>query len=151
MAPTRTVQSSELSRNSRAVFAAADDGPVLITRRDGETLVLTRASQAEEDRQGLELASALVAASLAPDDVPFVQRLHQPFPWLALLSPADQAEFAREVIEVARACAALSHYDRLLLTVHEWMATAEAVAVGYTRDEDLTWLDQPVVVPDPRG
>ena len=42
---TRTVRSSELSRNSREVFEAADQGPVLITRRDGDSLVLTKASQ----------------------------------------------------------------------------------------------------------
>lgn len=147
----RTVQSSELSRNSREVFEAADQGPVLITRRDGDSLVLTKASQADSDRKGLELAAALVAASLAPDNRPFVERLRQPFPWLALLSSTDQEAFAIEVIDLARACAAVSRFDRLLLTLRSWEATAEEVAAGYTPDDELEWLDAAELVVDPRG
>ena len=147
---TRTVQSSELSRNSREVFEAADQGPVLITRRDGDSLVLTKASQVDYERKGLELAAALVAASLAPDDRPFVERLRQPFPWLALLSPTDQDSFAVEIIDIARACAAVSRFDRLLLTLHSWEATAEAVASGYSPDDELEWLDSAEPVDDPR-
>ena len=148
---THTVQSSELSRNSREVFEAADQGPVLITRRDGDALVLTKASQADYDRKGLELAAALVAVSLAPNDVPFVERLRQPFPWLALLSSHDQEAFAQEVISIARACASVSRFDRLLLTLHAWKATAEEVAAGYTPDEELDWLESTEAVADPRG
>lgn len=148
---TRTVQSSELSRNSREVFEAADQGPVLITRRDGDALVLTKASQVEYDRKGVELASALVAASLAPDDVPFVERLRRPFPWLALLTPGEQDAFAKEVVEVARGCASVSRYGQLLMTLHAWVATAEAVAAGYTPDDELQWLDASEAVADPRG
>ena len=144
---TRTVRSSELSRNSREVFEAADQGPVLITRRDGDSLVLTKASQVEHDRRGLELATAVVAASLAPGDQPFVERLRQPFPWLALLSLADQEAFSVEVVDVARACAAISRFDRLLLTLHSWKATAEEVAAGHLADDELEWLGaaEPVV------
>lgn len=148
---TRTVRSSELSRNSREVFEAAEQGPVLITRRDGDALVLTKASQADYDRKGLEFAAALVAASLAPDDVPFVERLRQPFPWLALLSSADQEAFAQEVVGIARACASVSRFDRLLLTLHSWKATAEEVAAGYTPDDELEWLESAEAVADPRG
>lgn len=148
---SRTVQSSELSRNSREVFEAADQGPVLITRRDGDALVLTKASQADDDRKGLELASALVAVSLAPNDVPFTERLRTPFPWLALLSLSEQEAFAKEIVDVARGCAAVSRYDQLLATLHAWMATAEAVAAGYTPDDELQWLDTAQPVVDPRG
>lgn len=63
-AVARTVQSSELYRHSREVFEAVDEGPVLITRRDGESLVLAKASQAEADRSGLKLAAHVVAVSL---------------------------------------------------------------------------------------
>ncbi|MGL4176277.1 MAG: type II toxin-antitoxin system Phd/YefM family antitoxin [Dermatophilaceae bacterium] len=148
---THTVQSSELSRNSREVFEAADKGPVLITRRDGEALVLTKASQADDDRKGLELASALVAASLAPGDVSFLERLRTPFPWLALLAPGEQEAFAKEIVDVARGCASVSRYDQLLMTLHAWVATAEAVAAGYTPDDELQWLEATEAVADPRG
>ncbi|MGL5908409.1 MAG: type II toxin-antitoxin system Phd/YefM family antitoxin, partial [Phycicoccus sp.] len=62
-AARRTFRSSELSRNSREVFEAADRGPVLITRRDGEALVLSGAGEADRSRRGLELAAAVVGAA----------------------------------------------------------------------------------------
>ncbi len=150
-AVARTVQSSELSRHSREVFEATDEGPVLITRRDGESLVLTKASQTDADRSGLELAAHVVAVSLSTDDRPFAQRLRDPFPWVALLSAEEQDSFATEVVDVARACAALSRFERLLITVSAWKDTAEALAGGSTADVDLHWFDDDVSVPDPRG
>ena len=146
----RTVQSSELSRSPASVFAAADEGPVTITRRDGEALVLTRASAVEHQRLGLQLAAQLIAASLADSSTPFLDRLRVPFPWLEFLSSPDRASFAAEVVDVARACAAVSQFDRLLEVLTAWRSTAEAVAAGYTRDEDLTWISEPAPVADPR-
>ena len=151
VAATRTVQSSELSRNSREVFAAADEGPVLISRRDGDTLLLTKVSQADQDRRGLEIAAALVAAALAPGDRSLTERLQQPFPWLILLSPADQETFASEIVATARACAAVSTFDPLVIALHAWQGTAEAVAAGYTPTDELDWLDEPEPVRDPRA
>jgi hypothetical protein len=148
---SRTVQSSELSRNSAAVFKAVDQGPVTITRRDGETLILTKESDLAHQRQGLELAAHLVAASLAPDDVPFVDRLRGPFPWVEFFSPADREAFAQEIVDVARACAAMSRFDRLLITLTAWHSTAQAIADGYTHDGHLEWLDVPEPVADPHN
>jgi PHD/YefM family antitoxin component YafN of YafNO toxin-antitoxin module len=146
----RTVQSSELSRNSAAVFQAVDHGPVTITRRDGETLVLTKESDLRHQREGLELAAHLVAASLAPGDLPFVDRLRGPFPWVEFFSPSDREAFAREIVDVARACAAVSRFDRLLLTLTAWHSTAQAIAAGYTHEEGLEWLEVPEPVANPR-
>ena len=148
---SRTVQSSELSRNSAAVFKAVDQGPVTITRRDGETLVLTKESDLARQREGLELAAHLVAASLAPADVPFVERLRGPFPWIEFFDPSDREAFAQEVVDVARACAATSRFGRLLLALRAWHSTAQAIAVGYTHDENLEWLAVPEPVADPRN
>lgn len=148
---SRTVQSSELSRNSAAVFKAVDQGPVTITRRDGETLILNKESDLADQREGLELAAHLVAASLAPGDVPFADRLRGPFPWVEFLSPPDREAFAQEIVDVARACAAMSRFERLLVTVNAWHSTAQAIADGYTPDEDLEWLDVPEPVADPRN
>ena len=144
------MQSSELSRSPASVFAAADEGPVTITRRDGETLVLTLASTVEHQRIGLQLAAQLIAASLADSGTPFVDRLKAPFPWLEFLSAIDRASFADEVVDVARACATVSQFDRLMEVLTAWRSTAEAIAAGFTRDEDLTWLLEPAPVPDPR-
>ena len=121
-----------------------------ITRRDGEALILTRASAVEHQRLGLQLAAQLIAASLADSRTPFVDRLRVPFPWLEFLNASNRDSFATEVVDVARACAAFGQFDRLLDVLMAWRATAEAVAAGYTRDEDLTWIDEPAPVPDPR-
>lgn len=75
-------------------------------------LILTEASQADADRSGLELVAHVVAASLSMDDRPFAQRLRDPFPWVVLLSAEEQDSFATEVVGVARACAALSRFER---------------------------------------
>lgn len=147
---SRTVKSSELSRNPAAVFSAVDQGPVIITRRDGESLILAKESDIMQQRAGLELAASLVAASLAPDDVSFVERLRGPFPWVEFLNQSDREAFAHETVDVARACAAVSRFDRLLLTVKAWHSTAQAIAGGYTNDEDLELLDVPEPVADPR-
>lgn len=146
----RTVQSSELSRNSAAVFAAADDGPVHITRRDGADLVLALASDVDSERRAVQVASDLVLASLADSGEPLGTRLRQQFPWVEFLSSRDRERFATEIVDVTRACAALGQFQRLLVTFEAWRSTATAIAAGYTSDEDLEWLAELAVVDDPR-
>ncbi|MBM7847609.1 hypothetical protein [Arthrobacter roseus] len=57
----KTFQSSELSRASAEVFAAAADHPVWMTRRDGESWVLMSESADKARASLLELAAQLVA------------------------------------------------------------------------------------------
>lgn len=150
MTITRSVQSSELSRNAREVFKAADEGPIVVTRRDGEDLVLSTRQDVEAERMGVELASHLVAASLAPGEIPFAERLMSVFPWMEFLREEHRQEFAEEVVRVARACAAVSRYERLLITLSSWQDSAEAIAAGYAGTQ-TDWLDEGETVPDPRA
>lgn len=133
------------------MFAAAEKGPVTITRRDGEDMVLTMASDAAHQRDGLRLAAQLVAASLAPDDQPFVERLRLPFPWIEFLSGSERDDFAGELVDVARACASVGQFERLLISIHAWESTATAIAAGHTADDELDWLDDAIAVPHPAG
>ncbi|MCF6746255.1 type II toxin-antitoxin system Phd/YefM family antitoxin [Blastococcus sp. KM273128] len=146
----RTVQSSELSRNPAGVFAAAEQGPVNITRRDGENFVLARSEDVDRERRAFAVAANLIAASLNQSGRSLGERLRQPFPWVQFLEPDDRERFAAEIIEVARACAAVGQFGPVLVTLAAWHSTAEAIAAGYTRDEDLDWLEEPAVVADPR-
>ena len=148
---SRTATSSDLSRNPGQVFRAADHGPVTITRRDGEPLTLLPSRMVEREHEALRLAAHLVAASLAPGEESFTTRLLGPFPWLGFLPREQREVFAGEIVEVARACAAISSFDRLFVVLAEWKATAEAVAAGYTPDGELDWLDEAGAVEDPRG
>lgn len=151
IAYSRTASSSDLSRNPAQVFRAAEDGPVTITRRDGEPLTLVRSSTVEREHEALRLAANLVAASLAPGTSSFAERLLVPFPWLGFLPNHQREQFATEVVEVARACAAISNFERLFVVLAEWKSTAESVAAGYTPDDQLEWLDDSEAVDDPRA
>ncbi|MET3921079.1 type II toxin-antitoxin system Phd/YefM family antitoxin [Arthrobacter sp. UYEF20] len=146
---SRTVQSSELSRNPAAVFKASEEGPVTITRRDGEPLTLLTTSEIDREHQGMELAAHLVTASLGDPQIPFAERLHGPFPWMAFLSDADQEAFAREIVTISRACASVARFDKALITLRAWRSTAEAISAGYTPDDRLDWIE-PAAVADPR-
>jgi hypothetical protein len=147
----RRVRSSELSRNSAEVFRAAEHGAVEITRRDGESLMLTRKSEADRQYEALEMAADLIAASLGRETKPFPERLQERFPWMHFLDDEERRQFADEVVEVARACSAVRDFGPLLVCLHEWHATARAIAAGYTRDEDLQWHEDPIEAPNPRS
>lgn len=147
---TKSIKSSDLSRNSAEAFEAADAGPVVVTRRDGEDLILATRHAVESERMGVRMASILVAASLAPDDVPFADRLADAFPWIEFLSAEHRSEFADEIVSVARACASVSRYERLLITLKAWKDSAEAAAAGWA-DAPVDWLDEGEDVPDPRA
>ncbi|WP_104063787.1 type II toxin-antitoxin system Phd/YefM family antitoxin [Arthrobacter sp. 4R501] len=146
---SRTAQSSELSRNPANVFKAAEEGPVRITRRDGEPLVLLTSTEFDREHEGAELAAHLVTASLGDPQVPFVERLRGPFPWIAFLSEADEAAFAREIVAITRACASVGRFDKALVALRAWRSTAEAISAGYTPDDQLDWIE-PTAVADPR-
>lgn len=143
-------RASDLSRDSARVFRSADESPVEVTRRDGDPLVLTRKSEYDQHFTALAAAADLVAASLAPGDSPLEERLMARFPWLRLLDARDRSTFAVDIIDTARGCAAVHDFGPFLVQLHEWQATAAAVAAGFTAPEDLHWLDEPVPVPDPR-
>lgn len=138
---SRVVQSSALSRNSAEVFLAADQGAVEITRRDGETLILTRKSEIERQGTILRMAADLVAASLGPESEPFANRLQERFPWMHFLSDPEREMFAQEIVQSARGCAAVQDFGPFLVELHEWYTTAQAKAAGFTPDLDLNWYD----------
>lgn len=136
-----TVTSSDLSRHSADVFRAADKGPVEISRRDGENLVLMRRSVMEGDALALALASDVVAASLGPVEVPFVARLQDRFPWMHFLTGDEREQFAVEIVSCARACAAAREFGPFVADLEAWRGTAAAKASGVTPDAELEWLD----------
>lgn len=145
-----TFRASDLSRDSSKVFRSAEHGPVEVTRRDGESLVLTRKSEYEDHFVALAAAADLIAASLAPSDSPLEHRLRERIPWMRFLTDHDQAQFSHDIIDVARGCAAVRDFGPFLTELAEWHDTAVAVAAGYTAPTDLDWLDEPVPAADPR-
>lgn len=145
----RVVQSSELSRNSAAVFAAAEQAPVEVTRRDGETLVLTTKREAAAHQRILEVAAQLIAVSL-DDRGTLEDRLAGPFPWIKLLSVQDQRTCAQDIIDTARGAFVVNQPGRIITEIKAWQNTAEAVAAGWGQEEP-DWLREPVAVKKPRA
>jgi len=125
---------SDLSRDSKAVANAAENGPVTIKRRDGDDLLLLRKSEIDQERAGVDLISLVVAAAVSNDiSDEFVGQLVRAFPWANALPSQDQREFATEVLATAQAAAALSSFGKLATVVAAWKSTAWAYENGYPR------------------
>ena len=134
-----TFQSSELSRASAEVFAAAADHPVRVTRRDGESLVLMSESADQARASLLELAAQLVAVSTSTDGT-LASRMSDRFPWMLALSPEDQNACATDVLAAARASFATNQPHLAIAELTAWRETATAIAAGLGK-EPVEWLD----------
>lgn len=140
-------KSSELSRSSAEVFAAASFHPVTVTRRDGEDLVLM--SKRESDARGelLRLAGQLIAmATTAEGSV--TERMADRFPWMLALSEKDREDCATAVIDAARASFATDQPHLAIAELTSWEATAQAMAAGLAGHE-VEWLDDPEILERP--
>jgi hypothetical protein len=145
---SRTVfQSSELSRASADVFAAAVDHPVQVTRRDGESLVLMSESADRARASLLELAAQLVAVTTSTDGT-LASRMSDRFPWMLALGPSDQEACASEIVTAARASFATNQPHLAIAELNAWRETATAIAAGLGR-EPVEWLDDADVVERP--
>lgn len=134
-----TFQSSELSRGSAEVFAAAADHPVEVTRRDGESLVLMSGSVDRARTALLELAAQLVAVSTSTDGT-LVSRMTDRYPWMLALSRADQEACAQDVLTAARASFATNQPHLAIAELTSWRETATAIAAGLG-NAPVEWLD----------
>lgn len=103
----------------------------------------------EREHAAFGVVANLAAALLAPGSLSFPERLLVPFPWLGFLPSKQREQFAAEIVEVTRACVSINNFDRLFVVLAEWKSTAEAVATGFTPDNELDWLDDVEVVPHP--
>lgn len=136
---SRSVQSSELSRNPKAVFAAADKGPVVVTRRDGENLVLMTEHEANERREMFGVAAQIIAATTLEQGT-LAERMSVVFPWMLALSSEGREACARELVDVARSAFATNQPASLLVELNSWFETASALSAGLA-DKPTEWLD----------
>lgn len=141
------VQSSELSRASAEVFAAAADHPVRVTRRDGEALVLMSERQDRDRDALLELAAQLIAVATDTRGT-LAGRMADRFPWMLALSEQDRAECAAAVIDAARAAFATNQPALAVAELTAWRETATALAAGLG-SEPVTWLEASELVERP--
>lgn len=151
---TTTATFSTFLRSPNSVIERLDEGgDVLLTRRDGEPLRLSKARDAEQEATTLQALAQLIAASLDDEACDrLVGRLSEPFPWIALLPPERRREFVGDFLRTARACASVGRFDRLTIALNAWKATAEAYADPHMSPggADLDYLPAEEPVDDPR-
>lgn len=147
-----TVTFSALLRTPKEVVDKLDDGDVVVTRRDGDDLRISKAAASAAEADTLQALAQLIGASL-DDDVcdRIADHLADPFPWVVFLPGEARREFVGEFLRLARACASVGRFDRLAISLQAWRATAEAYADPNISIDgsDLDYIEEELV-PDPR-
>ncbi|MGK9149323.1 prevent-host-death protein [Plantibacter flavus] len=135
----RTFQSSDLSRHSGAVFDAAEDHPVQVTRRDGEALVLMSQREADARESLLQLAAQLIAAATSEHGT-LAECMAELFPWMLALTVADQEKCAADLLRTSRASFATNQAHLAIAELTAWRETADAIAAGLGTDLVIEWI-----------
>lgn len=137
--PVATRRSSDLSKHSAEVFAEAEDHPVTVTRRDGESLVLMSQREADARAELMHIASTLISVTL--DDGPLTERMASRYPWMYALSDQDREQCARELLDAARASFSTQQPHLAITQLTSWRETATAIAAGLG-SQPAEWLDE---------
>ncbi|UYM04092.1 hypothetical protein [Solicola gregarius] len=149
-----TATLSELLRNPNDVIDRLNEGDVVLTRRGGEALRLSKDQDASQEREMVGALAHLIGATLLDKDV--VERLagslQESFPWMEFLDAPARQRFVDDFLRTARACASVGRFDRLGVEVANWRETAIAYSLGLqSRPDNLEYLPEGSVVPDPRA
>jgi len=136
--PVPTRRSSDLSKHSAEVFAEAEEHPVTVTRRDGESLVLMSQREADARAELLHIASTLITVTL--EDGPLTERMASLYPWMYALSAQDRDECARDLIDAARASFSTQQPHLAIARLTSWRETATAIAAGLD-SQPVEWLE----------
>jgi len=103
--------------------------PLRVTRRDDEDLVLMTAVRADQEREVLAAATAMVDALLHSDDGVLVRKVvAAAFPWVSYLSGEEVADFVDELIASLRVGSSLDNPAPSARTIETWRHTAEVYA-----------------------
>ena len=136
---TGSRQSSDLSKHSKEVFAEADQHPIIITRRDGQNLVLMSEREVKLRERALQVAAQIIAAT-TDDNLSLGTRMARSFDWMMALGAQSREECATELVGAARAAFSTKEYRVLLNELTAWKETATAIAAGL-KNPDLEWFD----------
>lgn len=123
---TREVSWSSFLREPSSVEPLLERGDVLLRRRDGETLRLSRESSEAALRDALSVTGRLVAGAGKLDASALAERV----PWTRFLSAKDRQLFLRELLSCLEASADLGDFTALGRLVAEWKTTAGLHAEG---------------------
>lgn len=144
----RQFQSSDVSRQPLRVFDAAENGPVAVTRRDGEDLVLMSKRDADAIDWLLTFAAQVLAVSVENKDG-LSDRLASLYPWMLTLGNADREQCAADILRASQAALATHQPQLAVAEVTSWRETAMAVADGVA-GQQTEWLEKPEAVQRPK-
>lgn len=149
------VNFSELVNKNKQTLARLKESPrLLLHRRDGEDLVLTTATRAEQDRTVVSAATRMLAAVARREPGStelLLDILPEAFPWVRFLPESDLHAFAVELVDTMRAADSVNNSASVAQLLIAWQHTAEAhsdpdllAALTGQHDEDYGQA------PDPR-
>jgi len=151
MTTTRTL--SQFVQTPTQVIADLNNGDVVLTRRGGESLRLSKADKVDGEAKAVSALAQMIAASLDESFADrMVEHLGETFPWIEFLPAVERRNFVKSFLRIARACASVNSFDRLGSFIESWQATATAYADPTVTPDgsDLTHLDEAELVVDPR-
>ncbi|MFJ8249272.1 MULTISPECIES: hypothetical protein [unclassified Streptomyces] len=129
-AESSAVNFSELvNKNKQTLARLKESSRLLLRRRDGEDLVLTTVTRAEQDRTVVSAATRMLAAMARRDPGTtqlLLDVLPDAFPWIRFLPEPDVHAFAVELVDTMRAADSLSNNASVAQMLIAWQHTAEA-------------------------
>lgn len=149
------VNFSELVNKNKQTLDRLREAPrLLLHRRDGEDLVLTTATRAEQDRTVVSAATRMLTAIARhePGSMELLlDILPDAFPWVRFLPDPDVHAFAVELVDTMRAADSVGNTASVAQTLTAWQHTAEAhsdpeLLAALARDHEADYG----AAPDPR-
>ncbi|GAB2936620.1 hypothetical protein [Streptomyces heilongjiangensis] len=154
-AENAAVNFSELVNKNRQTLARLQESPRLrLRRRDGEDLILTTATRAEQDQTVVSAATRMLVAMARrePGSMELLlDILPDAFPWIRFLPEADLHAFAVELVDTMRAADSIGNSASVAQLLIAWQHTAEVYSdpellAALTRDHGEDYGP----APDPR-
>jgi len=142
-----TMKSSDLSRNPNKVYSEAEKEPVLLTRRDGEDLVVMTAKEAASRTWLMELAAQIMGVATSPGGT-LVERMCSAFPWMLVLSQDEREKCVTKILESTRISLSTGHSLVAYVAFHGWKDSAEYIAAGMV-EQEVDWLQEQIIVERP--
>lgn len=120
---------------------------MLLTRRDGESLVLMNESELSQQTWLLDFASRLVTA-MSDDRGELVDRMCQQFSWMLALDNDARNECSSDLIEAARTALSTGVARPAYVRFSSWFDSASAIAEGFDK-MPVDWVDANIAIARP--
>lgn len=116
---------SELLRQPKTVVKDLADGDVLLRRRGGPALRLTRVDRDDQRADAYAMVGRALRNLAVHSPVALGKALLDEFPWTSFLPKADREAFVDDFTRTVLAAAELDNFTPLAQLLDEWRATAE--------------------------